>query len=349
MVAFRWKRKGICVILFSFFTLCGGLAFFLYGMTVLSTSLERLAGHRLERVLRHMTSGPGRSLLLGTCITIALQSSSAMTVMLVSLVNSGVMKLGQTIGVIMGSNIGTTLTPWILALTGIESENFFLTLLNPQNLSSPLALIGVFLVMLSSVARRRSIGHILVGFSLLMCGMEIMSQAVEPLTVLPQFSQLLITFQNPLWGVLVGTVFTGLIQSSTASIGILQTLATTDSITYAMAIPIILGQNIGTCVTALLSSIGTSSNAKKVAWLHILFNLFGTILCMVLLFGSDLLLRFHFMNLPVDAGGIAFCHTIFNLITTLLLLPFSRQLEQLAVDPKRLFSNHRHRLRPTLR
>ena len=173
-----------------------------------------------------------------------------------------------------------------------------------------------------------------------------MSQAVEPLTALPQFSQLLITFQNPLWGVLIGTVFTGLIQSSTASIGILQTLAASDSITYAMAIPIILGQNIGTCVTALLSSIGTSSNAKKVAWLHILFNLFGTILCMVLLFGSNLLFRFHFLNIPVDAGGIAFCHTIFNLITTLLLLPFSRQLEQLATNPKSLFSKRRRLLRP---
>lgn len=325
----------------SFFALCGGLAFFLYGMTVLSSALERLAGKRLERVLRHMTAGPGRSLLLGACITIALQSSSAMTVMLVSLVNSGVMKLGQTIGVIMGSNIGTTLTPWILALTGIESEHFFLNLLKPQSLSSPLALIGVFLVMLSSLSKRRNIGHIFVGFSLLMYGMEGMSRAVEPLTALPQFSQLLVSFQNPVWGVLAGTIFTGLIQSSAASIGILQTLAATDSITYAMAIPIILGQNIGTCVTALLSSIGTSSNAKKVAFLHISFNLFGTVICMLPLFGGNLLFRFHFMSASIDASGIAFCHTLFNLFTTLLLLPFSHRLEQLAEAPSLFFPQRR--------
>ena len=334
------------MILFSCFTLCSGLALFLYGMLVLSSHLEQLAGSRSKRLLGHMTSSIPRSLLLGAGITIALQSSSAMTVMLVGLVNSGVMKLSQTIGIIMGSNIGTTLTPWLLALTGLESDSLCLELLKPQNLSAPFAIAGVFLVMLSSRQKRRHIGHILVGFSLLMCGMELMSQAVAPLADLPRFSQLIGAFESPVRGIVIGTLFTGMIQSSAASIGILQTLAMTGSITYAMAIPVILGQNIGTCVTALLASIGASRSARNVALLHISFNLFGTVLCMLLLFCGDLLFRFSFLDAPVHAGGIALCHTVFNLLTTLLLLPLFHPLEQLIAKQDLRFSRRGLRSSP---
>ena len=316
--------------IFSVFTLCGGLAFFLYGMTTMSKSLEKMAGGKLERVLKRMTSNPFKSLLLGAGITIAIQSSSAMTVMLVGLVNSGVMELGQTIGVIMGSNIGTTLTAWILSLTGIQSENVFVNLLKPENFSPVIALAGIILIMGSKKQRRRDIGRIMVGFSILMYGMELMKNAVSPLADMPEFSNLLTAFNNPLLGVAVGAVFTGIIQSSAASVGILQALALTGSITYGMAIPIIMGQNIGTCVTALLSSIGVNRNAKRVSVIHISFNIIGTVAGLLLFYGGNALFHFAFVNAAVGAVGIAFCHTVFNVFTTLLLLPFSRQLEKLA-------------------
>ena len=316
--------------IFSVFTLCGGLAFFLYGMTVMSKSLEKMAGGKLERMLKRMTSNPFKSLLLGAGITIAIQSSSAMTVMLVGLVNSGVMELGQTIGVIMGSNIGTTLTAWILSLTGIESESVFVNLLKPENFSPLIALAGILLIMGSKRQRRRDVGRIMMGFAILMYGMELMSDAVSPLAEMPQFAGLLTAFENPLLGVLVGAVLTGIIQSSAASVGILQALAMTGSITYGMAIPVIMGQNIGTCVTALISSIGVNRNAKRVAVVHISFNVIGTAVCLILFYGGDLLFHFAFMDRAVGAVGIAFCHTAFNVFTTILLLPFSRQLEKLA-------------------
>ncbi len=316
--------------IFSVFTLCGGLAFFLYGMTTMSKSLEKMAGGKLERTLKRMTSNPLKSLLLGAGITIAIQSSSAMTVMLVGLVNSGVMELGQTIGVIMGSNIGTTLTAWILSLTGIESESVFVNLLKPENFSPLIALAGIILIMGSKKQRRRDIGRIMVGFSILMYGMELMKNAVSPLADLPEFASLLTAFNNPILGVLVGAVFTGIIQSSAASVGILQALALTGSITYGMAIPIIMGQNIGTCVTALISSIGVNRNAKRVAVIHISFNVFGTVIFLILFYGGHMIFHFPFMASAVGAVGIAFCHTVFNVLTTLLLLPFSRQLEKLA-------------------
>ena len=315
--------------IFSVFTLCGGLAFFLYGMTVMSKSLEKMAGGKLERMLKRMTSSPFKSLLLGAGITIAIQSSSAMTVMLVGLVNSGVMELRQTIGIIMGSNIGTTLTAWILSLTGIESENVFVNLLKPENFSPLIALAGILLIMGSKRQRRRDVGRIMMGFAILMYGMELMSGAVSPLAEMPQFAGLLTAFENPLLGVLVGAVFTGIIQSSAASVAILQALAMTGSITYGMAIPI-MGQNIGTCVTALISSIGVNRNAKRVAVVHISFNVIGTAVCLILFYGGDMILHFTFLNQAVGAVGIAFCHTAFNVFTTILLLPFSRQLEKLA-------------------
>ena len=316
--------------IFSLFTLCGGLAFFLYGMTTMSKSLEKMAGGKLERLLKRMTSNPFKSLLLGAGITIAIQSSSAMTVMLVGLVNSGVMELGQTIGVIMGSNIGTTLTAWILSLAGIESESVFVNLLKPENFSPVIALAGIILIMGSKKQKRRDIGRIMVGFSILMYGMELMKDSVSPLAEIPEFSSLLTAFNNPLLGVLVGAVFTGIIQSSAASVGILQALAMTGSITYGMAVPIIMGQNIGTCVTALISSIGVNRNAKRVSVIHISFNVIGTVVGLLLFYGGNLLFHFSFMNAAVGAVGIAFCHTVFNVFTTLLLLPFSRQLEKLA-------------------
>ena len=316
--------------IFSLFTLCGGLAFFLYGMTTMSKSLEKMAGGKLERLLKRMTSNPFKSLLLGAGITIAIQSSSAMTVMLVGLVNSGVMELGQTIGVIMGSNIGTTLTAWILSLAGIESESVFVNLLKPENFSPVIALVGIILIMGSKKQKRRDIGRILVGFSILMYGMELMKESVSPLADMPEFSSLLTAFNNPLLGVLVGAVFTGVIQSSAASVGILQALAMTGSITYGMAVPIIMGQNIGTCVTALISSIGVNRNAKRVSVIHISFNVIGTVVGLILFYGGNLIFHFDFMDAAVGAVGIAFCHTVFNVFTTLLLLPFSRQLEKLA-------------------
>lgn len=316
--------------IFSLFTLCGGLAFFLYGMTTMSKSLEKMAGGKLERTLKRMTSNPWKSLALGAGITIAIQSSSAMTVMLVGLVNSGVMELGQTIGVIMGSNIGTTLTAWILSLTGIESENVFVNLLKPESFSPVLALVGILLIMGSKKQKRRDVGRILIGFAILMYGMELMKQAVSPLANMPGFSELLTAFKNPLLGVLVGAVFTGIIQSSAASVGILQALALTGSITYGMAIPIIMGQNIGTCVTALISSIGVSRNAKRVAAVHISFNVIGTVVCLILFYGADFFFQFPFTDTAIGAVGVALCHTVFNVFTTILLLPFSRQLEKLA-------------------
>ncbi|QNL44547.1 Na/Pi cotransporter family protein [Oscillibacter hominis] len=316
--------------IFSIFSLCGGLAFFLYGMNTMSNSLEKMAGGRLERTLKQMTSNPLKSLLLGAGITIAIQSSSAMTVMLVGLVNSGVMELGQTIGVIMGSNIGTTLTAWILSLTGIQSENVLVEMLKPENFSPLIALAGVILLMSSKKQRHRDIGRIMLGFAVLMYGMDLMKNAVSPLADMPEFAGILTAFRNPLVGVLVGAVFTGIIQSSAASVGILQALALTGSISYGMAIPIIMGQNIGTCVTALLSSIGVNRNARRVAAVHISFNVIGTVVCLALFYIAHGIFQFQFVDAPIDAVGVAFCHTVFNVATTAMLLPFARQLEKLA-------------------
>ena len=232
--------------IFSVFTLCGGLAFFLYGMSVMSSGLEKVAGGKLEQMLKKMTSNAFKSLLLGAGITIAIQSSSAMTVMLVGLVNSGIMELSQTVGVIMGSNIGTTLTAWILSLAGIESEAIWLRMLKPESFAPIVAFIGILLIMVSKGDRRRSAGSIMVGFAVLMYGMELMSDSVSPLADMPQFSSILTAFTNPILGVVVGAVFTGVIQSSAASVAILQALSLTGSITYGMALPIIMGQNIGT-------------------------------------------------------------------------------------------------------
>ncbi|MBP3413825.1 MAG: Na/Pi cotransporter family protein [Clostridia bacterium] len=316
--------------IFSVITLIGGLAFFLYGMSVMSDGLERMSGGKLERSLKKLTSNPFNSLLLGAGITIAIQSSSALTVMLVGLVNSGIINIGQTVGVIMGSNIGTTLTAWLLSLVGIETDNVWIKLLKPENFSLIFAFIGILLIMLSKKAKRKDIGAIFVGFAVLMFGMELMGDAVSPLADMPEFSSLLTAFENPILGVLVGAIFTGVIQSSAASVGILQTLALTGKITYGMAIPVIMGQNIGTCVTALISSIGVSRNAKKVAVIHVAFNLIGTALCLGIYYGLDSLFHFTFEDMTIGALGVAAAHSIFNVVTTIMLLPFSKLLVKLA-------------------
>ena len=316
--------------IFSVITLIGGLAFFLYGMHVMSSGLERMAGGKLEHALKRMTSNPLKSLALGAGITVAVQSSSAVTVMLVGLVNSGLMNIAQTPGVVMGSNIGTTLTAWLLSLVGLETDNVWLKILKPENFSLIFAMVGAVLIMISKKPRRRDIGSILVGFAVLMYGMKFMSSAVSPLADMPEFASLLTAFRNPLLGVLVGALFTGIIQSSAASVGILQALALTGNISYGMAIPIIMGQNIGTCVTALISSIGVKRNAKKVAAIHVSFNLIGTVFFLALFYGLDALAHFSFTDMPIGAFEIAVVHSIFNVATTILLLPFSKQLVKIA-------------------
>ncbi|MBR3667174.1 MAG: Na/Pi cotransporter family protein [Ruminococcus sp.] len=316
--------------IFSICTLCGGLAFFLFGMHVMSQSLEKIAGGKLEATLKKMTSNPFKSLALGAGITIAVQSSSAMTVMLVGLVNSGIMQLEQTVGVIMGSNIGTTLTAWLLSTAGIKSDNVLVSLLKPENFAPIVALIGIIMIMMSKKKKRQDIGTIMVGFAVLMFGMELMKDAVSPLAEMEGFSKLLVAFKNPLLSVLFGAVFTGIIQSSAASVGILQALSLTGTISYRMAIPIIMGQNIGTCVTALLSSIGVNKNAKRVTVVHMSFNIIGTVICLTVFYGLDALIHFSFVDKPIGAVEIAAVHSIFNIVTTLILLPFSNQLVKLA-------------------
>lgn len=316
--------------IFSICTLCGGLAFFLFGMHVMSQSLEKIAGGKLEATLKKMTSNPFKSLALGAGITIAVQSSSAMTVMLVGLVNSGIMQLEQTVGVIMGSNIGTTLTAWLLSTAGIKSDNVLISMLKPENFAPIIALIGIIMIMMSKKKKRQDIGTIMVGFAVLMYGMELMKNAVSPLAEMEGFSKLLVAFKNPLLSVLFGAVFTGIIQSSAASVGILQALSLTGTISYRMAIPIIMGQNIGTCVTALISSIGVNKNAKRVTVVHMSFNIIGTIICLTVFYGLDAFIHFSFVDKPIGAVEIAAVHSIFNIVTTLILLPFSGQLVKLA-------------------
>lgn len=312
----------------------GGLAFFLYGMSVMSSGLEKMAGGRMEQALKKLTSNWWLSLLLGTAITIVLQSSSSLTVMLVGLVNCGVMEVSQTVVVIIGANIGKTFTTWLLCLMGVNTDGpLWMSLLNPEYFSLIFALIGAVLMMSKSTgtSRKKDIGSILVGFAVLMYGMVLMKDAVEPLKDSAEFQQLLTRFDNPILGVLVGTAVTGIIQSSAASIGILQTLAdNTHTITFGMAIPIIMGQNIGTCVTALISSIGVNRNAKKVGIIHIAFNVIGTVIFLTVYEILDMTIGFSFSDWTINSVGIAVVHTVFNILTTFLLLPFSKWLEKIA-------------------
>ena len=316
---------------FSVLALLGGLAIFLYGMNLMGDGLAKVAGGKLERILETLTSSPIRAVLLGLGVTAVIQSSSATTVMVVGFVNSGLMKLSQVVGIIMGANIGTTVTSWILSLTGIQSDNFIIRLFKPTSFSPVLALIGVILIMFTKSQKKKDVGTICVGFAILMYGMSAMSGAVEPLADVPEFTGMLVKFSNPLLGVVAGTVLTAIIQSSSASVGILQALPSTGAVTYSAAVPIIMGQNIGTTVTALISSAGANKNAKRTAFVHLYFNVIGTILFLCGFYGLNALISFAFFNETANTFGIAIVHTIFNVVTTAILLPFNRLLEKLAI------------------
>lgn len=316
--------------IFSVITLLGGLAFFLYGMNVMSGGLEKMAKGKLERTLKKVTSNRFLAMGFGAAITIAIQSSSALTVMLVGLVNSGILEFGQTICILMGSNIGTTLTAWILSLAGIDSDVFLLKIIKPENFSPVFALVGIIMMMVGKKQKTKNTGNILIGFSVLMYGMTLMSDSMAPLADMPEFTHILTAFSNPVLAVLVGAVFTGIIQSSAASVGILQALSMTGGVTYGMALPIIMGQNIGTCVTALISSIGVSKNAKKVAAVHLSFNIIGTLICLIPFCILDAVFDFSFTHMAINPFMIAVCHSIFNVVTTAVLMPFTKQLEKLA-------------------
>lgn len=315
---------------FNVLSLVGGLALFLFGMNYMGSSLEKLGGGKFESILEKMTNNRIKGVLLGAGITAIIQSSSAVTVMAVGFVNSSIMSLNQVIGIIMGANIGTTITGWILSLTNIESTNLFISLLKPSSFTPVLALIGIIMYMAGKKEKKKDIGSILLGFSILMFGMETMSGAVEPLKDVPQFTSILTMFSNPILGVLAGAVLTAVIQSSSASVGILQALAVTGSINIASAFPIILGQNIGTCVTAILSSVGTNKNAKRTAVVHLAFNIIGVLLAMTLFYGADAIFGLPFIENSVNATTIAIIHTVFNIFSTVVLFPFGKQLERLA-------------------
>ena len=315
---------------FSVLTLLGGLAMFLYGMNVMGDGLEKVSGGKLEKILENLTSSPVKAVLLGAAVTGVIQSSSATTVMVVGFVNSGIMQLSQAVGVIMGANIGTTVTSWILSLAGIQSSNFFIQLLKPTSFAPVLALIGVVFLMFLKDAKKKDIGTILIGFSVLMFGMETMSGAVKPLAEVPEFTGILLKFSIPVLGVLAGTVLTAVIQSSSASVGILQALCITGAVPYSAAIPIIMGQNIGTCITALLSAIGANKNAKRAAMVHLYFNIIGTIVFMVVFYTVNAAVHFQFLTEAATPAGIAVIHSAFNISVTILLLPFSKLLVKLA-------------------
>ncbi len=316
---------------FSFVTLFGGLAFFLYGMRILSESLKKTAGGRLEKLLNKATDNKFKGLTVGAIITIAIQSSSAMTVMLVGFVNSGIMNLPQTVGVIFGSDIGTTLTAWILSLAGIDSgDNIFLKLLKPSCFSLIFALIGIILLMVAKKQRNKDFGTMLIGFSILMQGMTMMSASMEPLKEMDSFVSIMTAFKNPLLGVFSGAIVTGVIQSSAASIGILQSISMTGQLTYGMAIPLVMGANIGTCMTAILSSIGVNRDAKRVTVIHVAIKLIGTVVWLIVFYSVDAIFNLSFMDSPVSIVGVAAIHSVFNIANTVLLLPFSNLLVKLA-------------------
>lgn len=318
--------------LFGILTMIGGLAMFLYGMNAMGDGLAKLSGGKLEQILEKLTSKRIMAVLLGVAVTAVIQSSSATTVMVVGFVNSGIMKLTQAVGIIMGANVGTTVTSWILSLAGIKGSNFLLQLLKPSSFAPVMAAVGIILTMTAKGNhKKKDIGDILVGFAILMFGMETMSSAVEPLAENESFTGILTMFSNPILGMIAGLILTAVIQSSSASVGILQALCVTGAVGYKTAIPIIMGQNIGTCVTALLSSVGASRNAKRASMIHLYFNMIGTFLFMVVFYAANALVGgFAFLDAPANAAGIAVVHSLFNIGTLLLLFPFGNKLVQLA-------------------
>lgn len=316
--------------IFILLSLIGGLALFLYGMEVLGDGLKKASGGKLEIILEKLTSNKLMAVLLGAGVTAVIQSSSATTVMVVGFVNSGIMKLSQAVGVILGANVGTTITAWFLSLTGVEGSNFFLQLLKPSSFSPVLAIAGVAILMTSKKEKQRDIATIMIGFAVLMFGMDTMSDAVKPLADIPEFTNLLLMFSNPILGMLVGLILTAIIQSSSASIGILQALCISGAVSYSTAIPIIMGQNVGTCVTALLSSTGAGKNAKRAALVHLYYNLIITSGFMILFYAVNAVVHFGFLQDPASAFGVAVFHTTFNAIAVVVMFPFSSVLEKLA-------------------
>ncbi len=315
----------------SVISMCGGLALFLYGMHFMSQQLQLLSGGRLEGLFRKMTDKKYKGVLLGCGVTAVIQSSSAVTVMAVGFVNSGMITLSNAIAVIMGANIGTTVTAWLLSLVGINSSNIFINMLKPSFFAPVIAVFGVFLFMFSKKEKKQNTGGILVGFSILMMGMNFMSDAMSSLAESTELSEILIKLSNPLSGILAGTLITALIQSSSASVGLLQALSLTGCITFAEAFPIILGQNIGTCITAIISSVGTNKNAKRTAAAHLYFNIIGVITASVLFYLLNAVFKFSFTEQAVNASQIAVIHSLFNIFSTIMLSPFTKQLEQLSV------------------
>ena len=318
--------------IYSILTLIGGLAFFLYGISIMSAGLEKVAGGRLEKLLKKMTSNPLKSFALGCGITAVIQSSSAVTVMLIGLVNSGIMELSQTVSVIIGANVGTTITAWMLSLTGIqENAGALLKLLKPESFAPVLAFIGIIMIMAAKSNKRKSIGSVLIGFAILMSGMELMASAMAPLGEMPSFRNAMITFSNPILGFLIGMLVTVLIQSSSASIGILQALTLVASVSWGVAIPIILGQNLGTCVSAIIASIGVSTNAKRVAGVHVVYNVLSVGICLPLFIILNLIFKFSFLETNINPAGIALFHTIYNIFTAAMLFPFAKLIERLTI------------------
>lgn len=323
--------------IFNVIQLMCGLTFFLFGMKVMSGDLEKLAGSRLESMLKKFTEKPIMGIIFGAIITVAVQSSSAVTVMLVGLVNSGIMQFSQTIYVIFGANIGTTLTAWILSLSGIEGESIALQLMKPENFAPILAFIGIIFVMFSKNNKRKSLGTVFVGFSVLMYGMKFMSDAVAPIAEIEGFENVLIRFENPLFGVFIGTVITAIIQSSAASVGMLQALALTGKINIGMSVPIVMGQNIGTCITAAISAVGTNAKAKRVAFVHTAINAIGTAIFLAVFWIVDVVFKPELFAAPASAWSIAMIHSIFNIAITIVLAPFGKllvKLTQLCIPDK---------------
>ena len=316
--------------IFNVLTMIGGLCLFLFGMNVMGESLERAAGNSLRTLLSKLTGSRIAGFLTGLAVTAVIQSSSATTVMVVGFVNSGLLNLSQAIGVIMGANVGTTVTAWVLSLGGISGDSLILQLLKPTSFTPILALVGIVYYMFVKDAKKKDIGMILLGFAVLMFGMDTMSGAVKGLKNEAWFTNLFLLFKNPILGVLAGAALTGIIQSSSASVGILQALSATGAISFGASIPIIMGQNIGTTVTALLSSVGTNKNARRAAIVHMLFNVIGTVICLILFVLVDWIFAPAILDQPTDYLGISVCHTLFNIICTTILLPSGSLLEKIA-------------------
>lgn len=316
---------------FDLLTMVGGLALFLYGMHAMGEGLSKLSGGKLENILERLTSNRLMAVLLGAGVTAVIQSSSATTVMVVGFVNSGIMKLQQAVGIIMGANVGTTMTSWLLSLVEVEGGNFILEMLKPTSFSPILALIGVIMIMSAKDnTKKNDIGIILVGFAILMTGMDIMSDAVSGLKEVPEFTNILTAFTNPLLGMLAGAVLTAVIQSSSASVGILQALCATGAVSFGAAIPIIMGQNIGTCITAVMSAFGANKNAKRASMMHLYFNLIGTLVFMAVFYVANAFMHFDFMEGAATATGIAVVHSIFNVACAVCWFPFANVLVKLA-------------------